>query len=483
MVLESVKSKAQEPYLRKGSGSVGTECETLLVRQNRNSGAIVAPPIRENDRIFLEMQRLSRSAADIGEPYHLHATEESAYFGASEILTDMGHQIEKVNEKAGTISEAVENAVLSRRLVSQAAENLGLVHIAPGLLPFNAPNAKAIVGKTRYHMLAGLYNPDIYLMCINGSFQVHVKVGVDEAMDFLNVSQAASVAEYAWFANSPLLRGRETDYHTYRGMTWHMLIANDVDRRELDRGRVGITGPYENWDSWTADLIGRSFLFTKRLTDKGVYRYLSIVGLPGTSNPGPYGVVTFKDYMEKGSAVAYDPLTKRTETIKFADIDLTMHMHTWWTESRLTGHGTIEDRSPDNSGKTVHIAAAIAFQKGLYHNLKEASEFADSFTIDELNRAAYMVKKHGFRHNGSDIAITNKKGETMTIQQFCGRWIEIAERGLALVGETRPWLDPVKQMTDDKRNDADVIIELWRNKDLSERQRNDRLLEIYRVDA
>ncbi|MDE1823241.1 MAG: hypothetical protein KGH50_02860, partial [Candidatus Micrarchaeota archaeon] len=371
--LNALKERIQAPYERKPNGTIGSEDESFVIRKDPRTSAPIAPRLRHNNRLWLELRRASGFVPVQGDKWHIMEGKDAFVEGVSEIVTDMGHQVEKVNKRAYTIEEAVANVVSGRRLVSEAAGIMGSVHVAPGLLPFNAPDRNAMVDKSRYTMLAELYNNDIYLMCINGSFQVHVKVGRDEAMDLLNASQASSVAEYAWFANSPILDGKDTGYHSHRGMTWLKLIARDEYRRELDRGRVGITGPYENWDSWLEELVDRSFLFTKRLNDDGSDRYLSIAGLSGLRNGNAYGVITFRDYIDKGSAVAYNPLTGKKERITLEDVDIAMHMHTWWTEARLTTHGTVEDRAPDNSGKTGHIAAMIAFKKGLYHNLKEAA--------------------------------------------------------------------------------------------------------------
>ncbi|MGB1360947.1 MAG: glutamate--cysteine ligase [Alphaproteobacteria bacterium] len=315
--------------------------------------------------------------------------------------------------------------------VRKICDEIGAIAISLGYDPVSAVEDIKWMPKGRYGLMKRYMptkgNSGTSMMTLSCTVQVNLDYSSQEDMvKKMQVGFALQPLATAIFANSTIVKGKSTDYQSYRSELW----------KDTDPDRCGIPefifDDDMSFEKWTDYILDVPMYFVYR---DGVYH--DVLGL------------SFRDFMD-GKLKGFEG---ELPTIK----DWEDHLTVAFPEVRMKGF--IEMRGADN-GAWDKLCALPAFWVGLLYDeetLDQVYEYIKQFDKHDIIKARDDVTKSGF-----DTKMGNK-----TIHEIGIDIIDYAYQGLEKrdvknadgYNETK-FLDSIKEVIDTKKTYADISKEL-----------------------
>lgn len=404
---------------------IGTEHEKIAIYQDTHARV----PYEGERGIAVLLKRIARQQGwrPILEGTEIIGLERE---GAS-ITLEPGGQFELSGAPLATIRETCSEFNGHVDLVKEISEDLGIVWLSLGVDPLHSVPEVPVMPKHRYEIMRA-YMPTRGSM---GLEMMHLSATVQANFDFsdqadmvakMRTAMGCTAIVSALFANSPISSGRENGYVSKRLAIWQ---NTDSDRCGLLPFVFESDFGYRRYADWALDV---PMYFVVR---NGQY-------LPAHD-------VTFRQFMEQGfeghSAVMSDWDT---------------HLTTLFPEVRLKR--ILEVRGADAVPREL-TCALPALWKGLLYDAEAceaAWDLVSSFTPTQRQEAQLSVARGGL---AGEVA-------GRPVHQWASQLVEISSQGLIRIGERRGlsqderiFLDPLRQVLEDRRSPGEVILENWRN--------------------
>ena len=342
------------------------------------------------------------------------------------ITIEPGSQTEFSINPTGKISDisSVVNDFNSESAI--LAEKMGIEWLGYGVQPVSTFNNIEVIPKKRYKIMSN-YLPDkgsraFVMMRETAGIQTSIDYESEkDAMFKLKVSLAISPIITAMFANSPVRRGKESGYKSYRALSW---LDTDNDRCGLISKKI-----FEDEFSFSE--------YAEYLLDVPMFfieRDNSLVDMTR---------FTFREFL--------DGVLEGTEaTVE----DWELHMTTVFPDVRLKGY--IEMRNCDSQRKDLMFAFP-ALAKGIMYNkdaLNKVWELVKTFSYENIEEMRRIVPVKALDTVVKDIKIAD----------LAKKLVCIAEDSLLSDSETEEdavYLETLKELVGQGLSPADVIIKNW----------------------
>lgn len=224
--------------------------------------------------------------------------------------------------------------------------------------------------------------------------QVHVDVGLDEAVTAVNVLNALAGAQLALTANSSVWNSQiDLDHVAVRELFWDWWGTDDF--------RHGIPPrPLRDFADYVQSTVELRPVYVKR---EG--QYLGLTHYP-----------SFLDYFGSAAPVGRSSegqeVKLRPET---ADIDL--HDRAFWWNARLSRFATVESRVSCQQPPGELLAPA-ALVLGLVENLTEAQAVLRGYRWDKLRELRTQAAHTGLQAFSDDIVVRPLLKEMLSVAQW-----------------------------------------------------------------
>ena len=342
------------------------------------------------------------------------------------VTLEPGGQLELSGRPAATAAETAEDLELFLCQLSEPSRRLGIAWLGVGFRPFGVISEVPWMPKGRYQVMRDYLPQRGHLaremMQRTATVQVNLDYGgPDDAHRKLRCAMGVSSILTAIYANSPIVDGEVSGYQSYRAHIWQ---HTDPDRCGLlpfvfDDGDI-----FSRYVEWVLDV---PMFFVQR-----EHSYL------------PTGGLTFRQFMREGFAGQFPTMD-----------DWVLHLSTVFPEVRLKPF--IEMRGCD-AGSGAMVLALPPLSRGLLYDAdacQAATELTEGLDFTERLNMARDVGRMGL------AAPVGSTGHT--VGDLAVELIAIADAGLQrVVPNERDFLDPLRQVVDDRRTPADAMIELWR---------------------
>ena len=308
--------------------------------------------------------------------------------------------------------------------VFDASENLQLAWLCVGFRPFQRIEDVPWVPKGRYRVMRdylptrGRLAPE--MMKRTATVQLNVDYSnADDARTKLRASMAVTSLVTAIYANSPIVDEKPSGYQCYRARVWE---ETDPDRCGLLPFVFEDGDVFEAYTQWAVDV---PMFF--------VYRDGYV----------PAGGMTFRQFVTDG----FQHWQANLE-------DWVLHLSTLFPDARMKAY--IEVRACDAGSDPMVLALGPLCRGFLYDDdaRREAAALTASLSFDqrvELQRAVAV-----------DALRARVPGTTQTVGELARELVTIAEAGLWRQEPSElPYLDPVREIVDTGRTQADAMLELW----------------------
>lgn len=344
--------------------------------------------------------------------------------GDAQVTLEPGGQLELAGRPVTHAAEFSEDSRDFMSDVAEASRALELRWLCIGFRPFQTLDEVPWVPKGRYAIMRE-YLPTRgrlahEMMKRTATVQVNLDYAdMEDARATLRASMAATSILTAIYANSPIVDEQPSAYQSYRAMIW----------RETDPDRCGLlpfvfedVDVFEAYTQWALDV---PMFF--------VYRDHYIAA----------GGTTFRQFLHEGFQGA-------RATIE----DWALHLSTLFPEARLKSY--IEVRSCDAGSAPMVVALGPLCRGFLYDT--DAREAAIALTagldMDQRDQLAVEVARHGLQGK--------MPGSGRPIADVARELVAISEAGLRRqVPEELAYLEPVREIVDSGRTQADRVLELW----------------------
>ncbi len=312
------------------------------------------------------------------------------------------------------------------------ADDLGIEFLAVGYRPWGTAGAGPWMPKKRYRVMRpflaarGALAED--MMAMTGSAQASFDFSDErDAAEKLRVALAVQPVVAALYANSPVVRGRESGWKSYRTHVWE----------EVDPARCGLLpfafepgfddGPYRAYAEWALDV---PMVFVRRrggYLDPGGRTFRQII------RSGMDGEATLSDWED--------------------------HLSTLFPDVRLKG--VVEVRGADACDVRM-TKALLALWKGILYDRAARAEAWDAvarMTLEERRAFASAAGREGLAGRAPDgrpiaeiaRAIVDAAGEGLRRQHCCGEKCD----------DERPWLAPLVDRAESGRSPADDALDAF----------------------
>lgn len=350
--------------------------------------------------------------------------------------TDVGDRIIEIAfPPAHNLHEAlsVRNTLLKPIIEEFAKHDTYL--LGYGVLPMNKPHRKLMADKGRYHFFerdsGNTYVPhedgvDLHVFAMTAAAQTHIEVNRNNAIDFLNVSNALSGIFILLGANSSVWLGKIEKDKRRALREW--LWATGWPNRPTQTGPLR---PIKDFDEYIQHLASFRPQMIKR---DG--QYLSLLNTEKT----------FEELLYKKNIEA-ETVNGEHVSVEIIPDDITFTGGFAWHTARMTAYGTVESRVCCQQPQDAALAMS-ALSLGLYANLEKAKSLVaeKSFTywLSVYNKS--MIE--GFEMEDA---------ETLASKVYA-----IAEEGLHKRNlKEEIFLQPLQKRIQEKKAPAEEIIQIF----------------------
>lgn len=394
---------------------LGTEHEVIGVYRSGKPGSAVAyeggigsvlaalsesgwTPIREGDNIIA----LSR--------------------GDESVTIEPGGQLELASRPVAKVEDAELDVCRFITELSLPSRDLDIAWLAAGFRPWGLLEDVPWMPKGRYRVMRE-YLPTRgrlahEMMKRTATVQVNIDYSdLQDAASKLRCAMSVTSILTAIYANSPIVDGKVSEFQTYRAAAW---LETDPDRCGLLPFVFEEGDLFRRYAEWALDVP----MFFVHVDD-----YVPANGM------------TFGQFMANG-------FQGRKPTLD----DWSLHLSTLFPETRMKGY--LEVRSCD-SGSLGMVLGMAPLCRGLFYD-EDACAAATALTADlgftervELTR---QVPRGG---------LATRAGKA-TLGELGRELIDIAEAGLKRQrSEELHYLEPLREIVDSGRTQADQFIDLW----------------------
>ncbi|HTE51150.1 MAG TPA: glutamate-cysteine ligase family protein [Kofleriaceae bacterium] len=345
----------------------------------------------------------------------------------AQMTFEPGGQLEHALRPLNHADELTASMAKNVAQVAEPSARLGLAWLSAGFRPFGRLEDVPWMPKRRYEIMRE-YMPTRgalahEMMKRTATVQVNLDFSdTDDAGSQFRCAMGISSFLTAIYANSPVVDGQLAGYQSYRSRVW---LDTDPDRCGLLPFAFEDVDVFRAYTEWALDV---PLFFVHR----GDYRRA----------PG----FTFRRFMREG-------FQGERATMD----DWALHLSTLFPETRLKTY--MELRGCD-TGSFEMIAALGVLASGLLYD-EEGRRQAIALTAG-LSFAERVDLQREVPRGGLSTPV----GRTgRTVGDIARDLLMIAAEGVARrePGELR-YLDPVRQIVEEKRTQADQLIDLWRAK-------------------
>lgn len=399
---------------------MGTEIECIGVRAG---GATIgsAPSYEEEGGIGALLQVLTgRGWEPVRERGHIIALVK----GNSQVTIEPGGQLELAARPVVYADELKADLKAFLADLAEPSQRFGLAWLSIGFRPFQGIADVPWMPKERYEVMRE-YMPTRgalahEMMKRTATVQVNLDYGdVTDAGEKMRAAMSTASILTALYANSPVVDGKLSGYQSYRSRVWR---DTDPDRCGLLDFAFQERDVFAAYTQWALD-VPMFFVY------RGGYQ--------------PAGGMTFRRFWQEGFQGHHATMD-----------DWALHLSTLFPEARMKRF--IEIRGCD-SGSLPMVLALGPLCAGLYYDAEAraaASALTAGLTMSERRELSVAVAKDGLR--------AQVPGRPHTVGELAKELCAIAAAGLARY-EPRdvPYLDPVIEIAESGRTQADAVIELW----------------------
>jgi glutamate--cysteine ligase len=345
--------------------------------------------------------------------------------GDAQVTIEPGGQLElAARPVARTADFEADLESFGEELVA-VSQGMDVAWLGVGFRPFGQLDDVPWMPKQRYEVMRA-YMPTRgalahEMMKRTATAQVNLDYGdVEDATLKLRAAMGVDPLLTALYANSPIVDGKIVAHQSYRARIW----------RDTDRDRCGLLRfVFEEEDLFTA--------YTQWALDVPlffVYRH----------GYQPAGGMTFRRFLREGF-----------EGERATMDDWGLHLSTLFPEVRLKKY--LEVRGCDSGARDMVLALGPLCRGFLYD--RDACEAAIALTagLSFEDRLALWVavSEQGLR--------ARVPGTQHTVQDLARALVDIAAAGLGRqAADELPYLEPVREIAETGRTQADALIDLWK---------------------
>ena len=356
-----------------------------------------------------------------------------------EISLEPGSQFEISTAPKKTVHDIAEEIKNYNKKTSLLAENFGIKWLGYGIQPLSTYENIELIPKKRYQImteyLPGKGNSALVMMRETAGIQTAVDHNSEEDAYYkLRTFLGLSPIVTAMFANSPIRKGKESGYKSYRAFGWL-----NTDERRCGYISSKIFEENFGFEDYVDVLLDLPMVFLKKDN-----KWVNMQG------------ISFREYLDKGFE-GY-----------VADIDdWLMHRTSFFPEVRLNSY--LEIRNCDCQRADL-IPAIPALWKGIaYDNdaMNAAWELVKDFSWEERQNLRREVTKYALDTPIGKLKVLDLAKELVNIADFSLKKM----KNLNAEGDDESiYLERVKELLSRGYSPADEILELLNNswkKDLS----------------
>jgi glutamate--cysteine ligase len=344
--------------------------------------------------------------------------------GESQITIEPGGQFELASPPMRSDLELASTLKDHGIALAAAGAELGLVWLSTGLRPFGGRDDVPVMPKQRYDVMRA-YMPKVGsrgldMMLRTATVQTNLDFAdLADASEKMRVLQAVSSIITALWANSSIVNGEVSGYQSYRAWIW----------RDTDRARCGLLPFVFQRDNLFDDYVEWALDVPMYFVYRGGYR--AVAG------------VTFRDFLNRG-----------WNGERATEADWALHLSTLFPDVRLKKY--LEVRGADCGSMAMNVALAPLTRAIAYDATarQAAWELVAKATFEERIQLADEVPQKG---------LAARLG-TASVGALAKELVKIARDGLSrLEPAALPLLDPVAEIAETGRTQADRATEAWRS--------------------
>jgi len=403
---------------------VGTELEMIGVSTGDDLGAAVPYGGGRGVRAILD----SLTEHD-WQPVREGETVIALSKGDEAVTIEPGGQLELASRPVKTNNETREDFARFFEQLSGPSAEFKLGWLGLGFRPWGTLGDVPWMPKRRYDIMRE-YLPTRgklahEMMKRTATVQTNLDFGsAADAKSKFRCSMSVTSILTALYANSGVSDGKINGYQSYRSRIWR---DTDPDRCGLLEFAWGDGDLFEQYVQWALDVP----LFFIHRGD-----YIFADGF------------TFRKFMDEG----------------FRDYRATMddwvlHLSTLFPEARLKRF--IEVRSCDSGSAEMVLALGPLCRGFLYSDTacSEATALTAHMNFDQRNELVLEVARRGLA--------AKVPGKKYTVRDLAAELVAIADDGLSSCCDPteRAYLDPLRQIADSGRSQADQFIDMWNQTD------------------
>ncbi len=381
------------------------------------------------------VEAILRSYSRFGyEPFEENGRAIAAQKGGLTVSIEPGGQVELSGRPFVDVHAVAEELDRHLEIGRAIGQELGVEFLASGYRPWGTPATAQWVPKERYGVMRpflaarGRLAPD--MMSMTGSAQASFDFGGErDAGEKLRVALGAQPAVVALFANSPVVRGQESGWQSFRTEVWN----------HTDPARCGVLPfafdpgfeeeTYRRYVGWVLDV---PMVFLRR---DG--RYLDTGG------------ATFRKFLAEG-------LHGHRPTLA----DWEDQLSVVFPEVRMKG--VIELRGADGVSPPM-VKALAAFWKGILYS-RESRDWAW-----DLVRRWSVAERIALRDAAGREGLRARTPDGRALAELATDLVEAARLGLCRQGacgqkgeDERIWLAPLVERAAEGRSPADEALAAFR---------------------
>ncbi len=345
--------------------------------------------------------------------------------GDAQITIEPGGQLELASRPVRSVRDTEADFARFAEQLREPSRTGQIAWLGVGFRPFGSANDVSWMPKGRYEVMRA-YLPTRgrlahEMMKRTATVQTNIDYqDADDAKRKLRCAMSVTSLMTAIYANSPIVDETLTDWQSYRSSVWY---ETDPDRCGLlpfvfDDGDI-----FEMYTHWALD-VPMFFVYRDR--------YLPADGM------------TFRRFMEQGFG-------EHRATID----DWALHLSTLFPEARMKR--LIEIRGCD-AGSVAMAVALGALCRGLFYDsaaCQEASQLTKGLEFSQRITLWQAVAQRGF--------MARVPGRRIDVGALCRELVAIADDGLGREAPfERTYLDPLKEIVEDGRTQADHLADEWR---------------------
>jgi glutamate--cysteine ligase len=355
--------------------------------------------------------------------------------GCNSITLEPGSQIEISNCPGKSIHDIVDQIAMYNTSTAFLAEDFDIYWLGYGIQPLSSHEEIELIPKKRYDIMTE-YLPEkgpksLVMMRETAGIQTSIDYESEEdAINKFRILVGLSPIVTAIFANSPIRKGVESGYKSFRASAW---LETDPDRCGLVS--KSLFDPDFTIEDYIDILLNLPMIFLKKGDN-----WINMKGM------------SFKEYLENG----YGSYKATVE-------DWALHRNSYFPDVRLNDY--IEIRNCDCQRSDL-IPAVPALWKGIIYNddaLNACWEMVEKLSWEERLELRSLVPRYGL----------DTKFRNMKVGDLAKEMLSIAGQSLdnqAALGESESiYLERAVELVNKNQSPADEILQLWNtswNKDL-----------------